>query len=218
MIDILRELRDDLLAAISDAGLMGGTAWSSIISKLNDLIETENQLAIGRVRKLNPIDRYGYGPSIISLQDGGLGVDEISGVLSLRSGAAISPDDVISWLADYNEMSPGERAGKLNMDVGATRQQMQLLLERVTDKMAEIEQKADQAFRRNGKDEVLLMYLQEVRMIVKTAHDLQKHEETERSNKLFQQIALQVIEKQCPAAAYEIYKQLKARKILLGMG
>ena len=200
--------------------LIGVAPWDELLEEVIGITEilsnetVENYLDTFTLEKLTDIDRLSLGPKIISLVDGGLTMEQISYHLTTLYSCDISASKVEKWLDAYNKSGIINKAS-LGGDVFDSRSQMQALMDRVLEKLNQVEEKAETAFRRNSKDEVVAQYLDMIRGIIKDANAIQQRESGKREAELFVEISLEVIKEVNPQIGLEVFKRMKAKKILL---
>jgi len=205
---------------LGKSSLIGVSPWDDLLEEVVGITEIlnnetiENYLDTFNIQKLSDIDRLSLGPKILSLVEGGLSSEQISYHLSTTYGCDITVNKLETWLEEYKNSGIIAKA-TLSGDVFDSRNQMQALLDKVLDKLNDIETKADNAFRRNSKDEVIAQYLDMIRAIIKDANVIQQQESSKREAELFIEICLEVIREVNPQIGLEVFKRLKAKKVLL---
>jgi len=208
---------------LASAELLGREPWTGLlieIEEINGQLQSEELASMiegPSIRSMSPIDMLALGENVVCLTEGGMTPDQVAGFLTTKAGSLIETAEVERWLKDYKDSTVAGRSALLDRDIFSTKHQMQALLEGIKTKLAELEAKSEASFRRNSKDEVFLSYMTELRMLVKDAYALQKAEQTNKQNQLFQEIALGVIREMCPEAGLRIFKELKSRSIALGL-
>lgn len=212
---------------LSNIGVLGSPPWDQLMQDIL-VIKEEIRLAEDSRKQIspiaydliNPIERLGLGPKILSLYEGGLEAAEISNHLSVVSSANILPEAVQSYITECLESGLRIKAKLLGRDVFDSRSQMQGLLEQIVTSLEELKEKEDTFFSRNSKSkpEIVLQYYDSVRSLLKDAHQMQKDEEAFQRAQQFADIAMEVIREVAPEAGLELFKRLRARKIMLASG
>jgi hypothetical protein len=212
---------------LSNIGVLGSPPWDQLMQdiivikeEIRSAEDSRKQISPIAYDLINPIERLGLGPKILSLYEGGLEAAEISNHLSVVSSANILPEAVQSYITECLESGLRIKAKLLGRDVFDSRSQMQGLLEQIVTSLEELKEKEDTFFARNSKSkpEIVLQYYDSVRSLLKDAHQMQKDEEAFQRAQQFADIAMEVIREVAPEAGLELFKRLRARKIMLASG
>jgi hypothetical protein len=212
---------------LSELKLLGAPPWDQLMKdilvlkrEIQDMEDARKEISPLAYDLISPIERLGLGPKIISLYEGGLEAVEISNHLAVMTSTTILPEAIQNYINNCNESGLRIKARLLGRDVFDSRTQMQGLLEQVVTSLEELKQLEESVFARNAKSkpEIVLQYYDSVRSLLKDAHQMQKDEEAFQRAQQFADIAMEVIREVAPEAGLELFKRLRARKIMLISG
>lgn len=222
LIQSLRSFQGRLERAMLSDSLIGKEPWTSLLEEMDGLI---NAIDIGElappinITKLDTIDQYGLGQTVINLYRDGLSSRDIAKSINNQIGSDITGKDIDGWLENYKGASVSDKQAMLNYSVFDVRSRLEDLHESITNHMRMIEEQSDDIYAaaKTTKVQVKLEAYKELRQLYKDAASILAALQQLNTIREFQSTVLEVVSRISPEAYRAIVTELKSKKSLLNV-
>lgn len=215
----LVEWKGRLKVYLLSKSLLGIPTMTDLLEDLDDIIEALDVPEGGglTLRHVHTIDRYGCGPTVLSMYCEGMDPSSIAKVLESQIGTPITGGEVQKWIDTYEASGAVRRSTMTNLSIFDTKNRMEDIYAMLEATLAQVESADESEFSRakTTRYEVKLNAIGQIRAAIKDARQVVEALHQMNTYRELADIILQEIRSESLSAQQRIMRRLKEKNVVL---